>query len=202
MVTDQLISRGITDQMVLTAMEQIPRELFISPDHQSLAYSDGPIPIGFGQTISQPYIVAKMCELLELTGQETVLDVGTGSGYQAAILACCVKHVYSIERIPELAKEAAKIINQINLTNGTIITGDGAKGYQPAAPFDAIIAAASTSFIPTAWKMQLTTTGKIVCPLKSNQGEYITRFINSADQSESKLEQFDQVTFIPLISSA
>lgn len=202
MVADQLIARGITNQRVLSAMEQIPRELFIPSQHQSLAYSDGPIPIGYGQTISQPYIVAKMCELLELTGHETVLDIGTGSGYQAAILACCVKQLYSIERIPELAKQASQVIKQLNLTNCTIITGDGTKGHPPAAPYDAIVAAAATPFIPTAWKMQLSTAGKIVCPLKTDQGEYLVRFTNAPDHSQATLEHFDHVTFVPLITSA
>jgi protein-L-isoaspartate(D-aspartate) O-methyltransferase len=197
MVCSQLQARDITNQQVLAAFKKVPREKFIPASLQDQAYSDNPLPISKNQTISQPYVVAKMCQLLQLTGNEKVLDIGTGSGYQAAILSYLCQEVFTIETIESLAEEAKERLNKLGYTNVTVIQGDGRLGLSSEAPFDAIKSAAASSDIPEAWKEQLAIGGRIVLPLKIINGQKIIRVkkTNSGFEQES----FGLVRFVPLV---
>ena len=161
----QLRRRGIADRRVLAAMERVPRELFAPPEYRDLAYADGPIPLPFGQTISQPYMVAVTCEALGLEGGERVLDVGTGSGYAAAVLAELAAEVHTIERIPALAEAARAALNAAGYERVEVHVGDGALGVPDHAPFDAIAVAAAAPEVPQALWDQLTEGGRIAIPL-------------------------------------
>ena len=165
MVEDQIIARGITDEATIMAMKKVPRHLFIPEGYEGLAYTDGPLLIGHDQTISQPYIVAYMTEVLNPTKGKKALEIGTGSGYQAAILAEIVDHVYSIEIIPQLAENARKIINQLGYKNITIKQGDGYKGWPEFAPFDIVIVTAACDHIPQPLIDQLADNGRLVIPV-------------------------------------
>lgn len=168
MVEHQLRRRGIRDERVLAAMARIPRELFVPSEYRLQAYEDSPIAIGFDQTISQPYMTALMCETLVLSGNERVLDVGTGSGYHAAVLSQLAAEVYSIELIPGLAQQACLNLKRAGLLkNLQILTGDGSLGYPPAAPYDAISVAAGAPEIPFALIEQLNDPGRMVIPVGS-----------------------------------
>jgi protein-L-isoaspartate(D-aspartate) O-methyltransferase len=164
MVREQLAARGIRSEAVLAAMRRIPRELFVPPDQQHSAYSDGALAIDCQQTISQPYMVARMTELLELTRERTVLEIGTGSGYQAAILACLARHVYSIEWHLKLLNQAAARLEQLGLRNLTLRCADGSLGWPERAPFDAIIVTAGAPDVPEPLKEQLAVGGRLVVP--------------------------------------
>src|SRR3989442_3437085 len=161
MVEQQLRQRGIRDERVLQAMATIPRHLFVPPALRSRAYDDGPLPIGAGQTISQPYIVALMSESLLLTGAETVLEVGTGSGYQAAVLSRLAKRVYSIEILPQLAKTARSRLTALGYDNVRVVVGDGNQGWAPGSPYDAIIVTAAAPQVPPALLDQLAEGGRL-----------------------------------------
>jgi len=166
MVEVQLRRRGIEDSRVLNAMLEIPREEFVSPEVHSVAYRDDPIPIGYGQTISQPYMTALMAELLELTGGESVLEVGTGSGYAAAVLGALAARVVTIERIPELAALAeANLARTGRGGNVRVVCGDGSFGYKELGPYDAISVAAAAPDIPHALLDQLKDPGRLVIPV-------------------------------------
>jgi protein-L-isoaspartate(D-aspartate) O-methyltransferase len=165
MVTQQIISRGITDKSTLNAMQKVPRHLFVPKEYESEAYDDNPLPIGYGQTISQPYIVAYMTEVAKPDLSKKVLEIGTGSGYQAAILAEIVNHVYSIEIIPELAKESADRLRELGYKNITVKYGDGYKGWQEHSPFDIIIVTAAPEQVPKPLIDQLAENGRLVIPL-------------------------------------
>jgi protein-L-isoaspartate(D-aspartate) O-methyltransferase len=168
MVERQLKGRGIRDRRVLEAMGRIPRELFVPEMHRAHAYEDAPIGIGFDQTISQPYMTALMCEVLMLAGDERVLDVGTGSGYHAAVLGELAAKVYSIELIPELAEQARRNLESAGLSGRVeVITGEGSKGYAPAAPYDAICVAAGAPEVPHSLLDQLADPGRMVIPVGS-----------------------------------
>ena len=168
MVDKQLRHRGIKDERVLDAMNRIPREMFVPGEYRMQAYEDMPIPIGHGQTISQPYMTALMCEALDLKGTERVLDVGTGSGYHAAILAMLAGEVYSIEIIPELAELARRNLAEAGLLERVrVITGDGSLGYPDQAPYDAISVAAGAPEVPAALMDQLGDPGRLVIPVGS-----------------------------------
>lgn len=169
MVEDQLIAGGIKNKRVLSAMSQIPRHLFVPSAMQNQAYSDYPLNIGDSQTISQPLIVAMMTELLDLKGHERVLEIGTGSGYQAAILADLCKHLYTIERIRGLANNARKALYNIGISNFTLRIGDGTLGWPEEAPFDAIIVTAGAPHIPEIYIQQMTETSKLVIPVGSEK---------------------------------
>jgi protein-L-isoaspartate(D-aspartate) O-methyltransferase len=171
MVQEQLIPRDICDKKVLDVFRKVPRHRFVSEDLQSSAYADYPLPIGENQTISQPYMVALMTQLLELTGEEKILEIGTGSGYQAAILAELSKTVYSIERIPSLAEKAKKILNELGYKNVHIKVEDGTLGWQEFSPFDAIIVTAASPDIPETLINQLTDRGKFVIPVGAAFGQ-------------------------------
>jgi protein-L-isoaspartate(D-aspartate) O-methyltransferase len=197
MVEQQLRQRGIRDERVLQVMTEIPRHLFVPPRLRSQAYEDGPLPIGEGQTISQPYIVALMSESLLLTGTETVLEIGTGSGYQAAVLSRLVKRVYSIEILPGLAEEARQRLAALGYNNVTVIVGDGNLGWRQGSPYDAIIVTAAAPQVPQALVDQLTEGGRLVLPLEIGEEQHLLRL----RKMNGKLtrEDLGLVKFVPLI---
>jgi protein-L-isoaspartate(D-aspartate) O-methyltransferase len=165
MVDDQIEARGVHDPRVLAAMRKVPRERFVPPDVVSLAYADQPLPIGHGQTISQPYIVAYMSEALQVTEQSKVLEIGTGSGYQAAILGELAREVYTIELIPALAERARETLAGLGYTNVHVRTGDGYLGWPDQAPFDAIMVTAAPDHVPQPLVDQLGVGGRLVIPV-------------------------------------
>ncbi len=165
MVTRQIISRGVTDQPTLQAMRKVPRHIFVPKEYESEAYEDNPLPIGYGQTISQPYIVAYMTEVAKPDPSKTALEIGTGSGYQAAVLAETVKSVYSIEIVPELAMESAERLKKLGYNNITVKYGDGYKGWKEFSPFDIIIVTAAAEKIPQPLIDQLAENGRLVIPV-------------------------------------
>ena len=198
-VESQLLDRGISDVQVIKAIGSIPREEFVLARYRNQAYIDGPLPIGFGQTISQLYIVALMCQLLELKGKERVLDVGTGSGYQAAVLSLLVEKVISIERVPQLAKRAKEKFKKLGFRNIQVVIGDGSMGFKKEAPFEAIICGAASKTIPEAWREQLASGGRIVFPLKDKDGyQELVRVTKRGGRFIR--EEFGGVVFVPLIS--
>lgn len=197
MVCNQIEARKIVDKAVLDAMRKVPRHLFVPAEYQEAAYDDRPLPIGFGQTISQPYMVALMTEALCLNGDEKVLEVGTGSGYQAAILAEIVDHVVTIERIPELATRAAEILRNLGYTNVEVVVGDGSRGYPPRAPYDAIIVTAGAPRIPDALVEQLAEGGVLVIPVGSGFHQTLTRVTKI--QGQITTEHLEGCVFVPLV---
>lgn len=197
MVETQLRARGISDQAVLDAFMEIPRERFVSPNHRQEAYEDHPIQIGYGQTISQPYVTALMIQALRPGRDDCVLDIGAGSGYQTAILARLAGHVYAIERIEALAEQAIDALAAINADNITLWTGDGTMGYPEEAPFDRIICGAAAPQVPAPWIDQLADGGKIVLPV----GGQDTQTIQVIEKHGSKLRKrkLCGVRFVKLI---
>jgi len=171
MVEDQLRSRGLTDERVLAAMESVPRHLFVRPSERHAAYDDAPLPIGLGQTISQPYIVACMTGLLRLQPTHRVLEIGTGSGYQAAVLATLALEVWSIERHEELARGAKERLHALGYANVQVIAGDGTLGHDEAAPYDAIMVTAAAPHVPDALRAQLAPGGRMVIPVAAGYAE-------------------------------
>ena len=165
MVETQIVARGVRNPRVLDAMRAVPRHLFVDDAQRAHAYEDGPLPIGGRQTISQPYIVALMSELLDLTPNERVLEIGTGSGYQSAVLSRLAGHVYSIEIIPELAKQSAERLTRLGFGNITVKEGDGYRGWPEFAPFDGIIVTAAPERIPQPLLDQLAPNGRMVIPV-------------------------------------
>lgn len=165
MVRNQLIARGIKDEATLRAMGEVPRELFVPEDRRYQAYADGPACIGDGQTISQPYMVALMTEALEITPTDKVLEIGTGSGYQTAVLAKLAREVVTMERIEGLADKAKTVLNELGYDNIVYVTGDGTKGYPELAPYDGIIVTAGAPHVPEPLKEQLAEGGRIVIPV-------------------------------------
>ncbi len=199
MVKEQIEARGITNPLVLAAMRDVPRHKFVPKDMIPLAYSDRPLPIGFDQTISQPYIVAYMTQCLRLTGDEKVLEIGTGLGYQAAVLSKIASKVYTIERIPELAEKARKILKELGYNNVEVIIGDGTKGLPEEAPFDGIIVTASGPYVPETLKKQLKVGGRLVMPVgKYRYAQRIVRITRGVDDNFKEEELLD-VLFVPLI---
>lgn len=198
MVQRQLACRAISDSRVLAAMENVPREQFVSPAQQGEAYDDGPLPIGFGQTISQPFTVAYMLQALQLQGSERVLEIGTGCGYAAAILALLADRVETIERISELAETAGQRLARLGLDNVTVHTGDGTLGLPEFAPYDAIVAAASSASLPSPYLEQLGDGGRIVLPLgQGSYGQRLFRMTRHGQQLDR--EDLGGFAFVPLI---
>lgn len=197
MVEEQMRRRGITDARVLDAMRAVPRHLFVPSEHQHLAYHDAPLPIGYRQTISQPYIVALMTELLNLKGEETVLEIGTGSGYQAAILAHLARQVYSLERIPELADQAREVLHGLKLENVKVVVGDGTQGLEEHAPYQSILVTAAAPAVPVPLKAQLTDGGWLVLPVGGQAGQILERWQRQGD--DFTREQVAPVAFVPLV---
>ncbi len=197
MVDKQMVRRGIRDERVLEAMRTIPRHEFVPPEQVHQAYVDAPLPIGNSQTISQPYIVALMTELLSLKGDETVLEIGTGSGYQAAILAHLAKKVYSIERIPELAERAQSLLHSLQLENIEVVVGDGSCGLPEHAPYQAIIVTASAPEVPKPLEDQLSNGGRLVVPVGSRVGQVLELW--RREGQKLVCEKLAPVAFVPLI---
>jgi len=181
MVDSQLVARGVKDKRVIDAMLKVPRHLFVEEAMAAQAYSDSPLPIGDKQTISQPYMVALMTELMELTGQERVLEIGTGSGYQAAILATLAGRVYTVERFRSLAMRARKVLDSLGLLNISLKIGDGSEGWEEEAPFDGIMVTAGAPEIPQPLLKQLAIGGRLVIPVGNQYEQILMRVIRTAD---------------------
>jgi protein-L-isoaspartate(D-aspartate) O-methyltransferase len=196
MVTDQIISRGIHDERVLEALRRVPRHWFVPEEYINVAYTDGPLPIGNGQTISQPYIVALMTELMELEGGENVLEVGTGSGYQAALLGNLARQVHTIERHEALAEKAEKILMKLGLTNVVVHVGDGSLGLPKYAPYEAIMVTAAAPRVPQPLFDQLVEGGWLVLPEGSTGGQMLNRW--RMQEGEYHQEHITPVAFVPL----
>ena len=197
MVKEQIQARGVTDQRVLAAMRKVPRHLFVPDALRTDAYEDFPLPIGEGQTISQPYIVARMTELMQLKGGEKVLEIGTGSGYQAAVLALLAKEVYSIEIVEPLAKSAEKKLKDLHYDNVTVKFGDGYLGWTEHAPFDAIIITCAPPFLPDSLIRQLKDEGKIVAPMgEETETQILTVFQKKGDKLLQT--EHEPVRFVPM----
>ncbi len=195
MVREQIESRGITDEGVLSAMKSVPRHLFVPEEYRGMAYIDSPLPIGSSQTISQPYIVALMTAFLEPDSTDRILEVGTGSGYQAAVLAMLVDSVYTIEILPELASRASSLLDSLGYGNVEVMTGDGYNGWPEKAPFDAIIVTAAAPRIPEPLIEQLKTGGMLVIP----EGRFPQK-LNVYEKSPEglKLHSSVPVQFVPM----
>jgi len=197
MVDEQLRARDITDRRVLEAMERVPRHLFIDPRFRGEAYEDYPLPIEEGQTISQPYIVALMSQCLELKGKEKVLEVGTGSGYQAAVLAELADRVYTIEIHEALAKQAAQTLRRLKYERVEVRSGDGFFGWKEQAPFDAIIVTCATSRVPPPLFEQLKEGGRLIAPLgDTDEGQVLT--LVTKVKGQAKTRAISGVRFVPM----
>jgi protein-L-isoaspartate(D-aspartate) O-methyltransferase len=199
MVSHQIEARGVSDPRVLEAMRTVPRHRFVSSELQGRAYADHPLPIGLGQTISQPYIVAAMTELLQPEPTDRVLEIGTGSGYQAAILSRLVAHVYTIEILPDLAKRAAATLADLGYDNVTVSTGDGYRGIPDEAPFDGIIVTAAPAEIPQPLIDQLAVGGRLVIPVGSFFQEL--KLLEKSEQGVASRSIFP-VRFVPMTGEA
>jgi len=197
MVENQLKARGIFDQAVLQAMSEVPRELFITEEYLHEAYSDGPLPIGEGQTISQPYMVAVMTECLALTANDKVLEIGTGSGYQMAVLLKITPRVYSIERIPALAQKAQDRFNKLGYEQVHIKIDDGSCGWPEEAPFDGIIVTSGAPSVPDSLKEQLSDGGRLVIPVGSRHTQVLYKITRTG--SRYSTEEITHCVFVPLI---
>lgn len=200
MVELQLRSRGIRDERVLEAMLRVPRHEFVPPSVQADAYADMPLPIGSGQTISQPYIVAAMLEALEIRQQDRVLEIGTGSGYMTAILAELAAEVISIERHAELAERARATLARLGYSNIKIVVGDGSQGYPPTAPYDRIVASAAAPGIPRALTEQLKEAGRMVIPIGPSHAQQLQLVRKIAGEVE--VTPLDPCRFVPMIGES
>jgi protein-L-isoaspartate(D-aspartate) O-methyltransferase len=200
MVELQLRSRGIRDERVLDAMLRVPRHEFVPPSLQADAYADMPLPIGSGQTISQPYIVAAMLEALEIRPEHRVLEIGTGSGYMTALLAELAAEVVSIERHAELAEQARAILARVGYRNVRVMVGDGSIGYPPAAPYDCIIASAAAPSIPAALVEQLSEGGRMVIPVGPPHAQQLQLVRKVA--GEAIVTPLDPCRFVPMIGES
>lgn len=197
MVADQIERRGVRDVRVLNAMRSIPRHLFVPESSCNEAYEDGPLPIGYGQTISQPYIVAYMTECLRVRESDRVLEVGTGSGYQTAVLAALAKEVYTLEIIEPLGRHAAQLLTELGYRNIFFHLGDGRRGWREAAPFDRVIVTAAAAEVPDAFIQQLKDGGRLVMPV----GGQVQELIEGVKQHEIfKETRTIPVRFVPLVS--
>lgn len=201
MVREDLMGRDITDEKVLEVMGKLPRHLFVDEDRKKVAYEDVPIPIGEGQTISQPYVVALMTQSLELKGDEKVLEIGTGSGYQAAVLAEIVHRVYTIEIRPIMAARAERRLDGMGYKNIMVKNADGYFGWEEYAPYDAIIVTAAVNHIPPPLLEQLKDNGKLILPLGST-AYYQTLSLVNKNNSEMSITHITSVRFVPLIGEA
>lgn len=197
MVEEQLRHRGIRDLRVLEAMQIVPRHLFVPETWRAQAYEDGPLPIGHKQTISQPYIVALMLEALELTGTEHVLEVGTGSGYQAALLGRLAHYVYTVEIIPELAQSAREVLSQLDYENVEVVAANGSIGWKAGAPYDAIIVAAASPMVPLPLVEQLREGGRLVLPVGDLFSQELLRI--RKQQGKIVTENLGGCAFVPLV---
>ena len=197
MVERQIRGRGVSDTRVLSAMRDLPRHLFVPPGLRAAAYGDHPLPIGSGQTISQPYIVAVMTELLEVGPQDRVLEIGSGSGYQAAILGKLAGEVWSIERLPEIAVMARQNLAKVDAGNVHVVAANGTLGLPDRAPFDAIIITAGTPSIPQPLFDQLADGGRLVAPVGGRELQFLVVYTRQGDEIIHR--SWGAVCFVPLI---
>ena len=202
MVERQLRRRGISDERVLGAMGSVPREAFVPEDVRRRAYADSALPIGHRQTISQPWVVAAICQALELEGDESVLEIGTGSGYSAAVLAQLAKSVISFERVPELAEGARRALERLGVENVEVIVADGSRGHEQAAPYDAIAVHAATPEAPHSLIAQLAPGGRLVVPIAAGSADLLTAFHrDDGPGSALRQETIGPCRFVPLIGA-
>jgi protein-L-isoaspartate(D-aspartate) O-methyltransferase len=199
MVSEQIEARGVRRAEVLRAMRATPRHLFVPEPMWPRAYEDSPLPIGYGQTISQPYIVAVMTELLQTDRTQKVLEIGTGSGYQAAVLSPLVKHVYSIEIVPELARSSAELLKNLGLTNVTVRQGDGYLGWPEEAPFERIILTAAPGEIPKTLINQLKAGGKLVAPVGGTVLNQELVVVEKSADGKIRQRSIFPVRFVPMV---
>lgn len=197
MVKEQIIARGIKDNRVIEAIKKVPRHLFVDKTYYHQAYNDYPLPIGQDQTISQPYMVAAMTEILELKGSEKVLEVGTGSGYQTAILALLCSKVYSIERISDLTRKARLKLDKLGFRNINLVVGDGSLGWPDYAPYTGIMVTAGAPEIPNTLINQLNENGRLVIPV----GDEYSQILNLVKKHKGRIyrKEFFGCTFVPLV---
>jgi protein-L-isoaspartate(D-aspartate) O-methyltransferase len=199
MVERQLRRRGIEDEAVLAAMAAVPREHFVPDSVRESAYNDSALPIGQDQTISQPWVVAAICQAMRLSGQEMVLEIGTGSGYSAAVLARLAARVVSMERIPELGEAARGKLEELGVESVEVIVGDGSRGYPEAAPYDAIAVHAATPEAPRSLLGQLGQEGRLVVPIATGPADLLTAFIR--EDGDLRQETIGPCRFVPLIGA-
>jgi len=199
MVERQLRRRGIGDERVLEAMAEVPREHFVPEKIRPSAYNDSALPIGFEQTISQPWVVAAICQALHLHGDEVVLEIGTGSGYSAAILAKLGRSVFSVERVPELGETAREKLEELGIENVEVIVGDGSRGHPDEAPYDAIAVHAATPEAPHSLLAELATDGRLVVPIATGSADLLTAFVR--ENGDLRQETIGPCRFVPLIGA-
>jgi protein-L-isoaspartate(D-aspartate) O-methyltransferase len=197
MVDEQIVARGIEDKRVIDALKKVPRHLFVDKTYYHQAYNDYPLPIGDNQTISQPYMVASMTELLELKGNEIVLEIGTGSGYQTAVLALLCAKVYSVERISELTRKARMVLNKLQFKNINIMVRDGTLGWSDYAPYNGIIVTAGAPDIPNSLIEQLADNGRLVIPVGSESSQTL----NLVKKHKGRIyrKEYFGCAFVPLV---
>jgi protein-L-isoaspartate(D-aspartate) O-methyltransferase len=197
-LVDTLRQKGVRDLAVLHAIRQVPRHLFVPESVRHRAYDDAALPIGAGQTISQPYVQARYLELIGLTGRERVLEVGTGSGYQTALLAVLTETVFSVERLPALAASARTALESAGIRNATVLVGDGTLGWRPFAPYDAILVAAASPAIPEPLVEQLARGGRMVIPLGDRDTQSLT-LVRRDPAAGVRITTLGDVRFVPLV---
>lgn len=198
MVNEQLLTRDITDERVLSAMTEVPRHLFVPDEMAGMAYMDGPLPIGCDQTISQPYIVALMIQEMAAAPGSRVLEIGTGSGYAAAVLSRVAGEVFSVERLQALAERAVRTLKRLHYSNVTVLTGDGSMGWQAHAPYDAILVSAGAPVVPAALIDQLRPGGRLIIPVGGQLQQRLVRI--EKDMNGELIHQYvAAVRFVPLI---
>lgn len=198
MVEQQIRRRGVRDQRVLEVMTLLPRHLFVPMSLRDASYADTPLAIGLGQTISQPYIVALMSSALELRGSERVLEVGTGSGYQAAILGCLAASVHSVELVPYLAERATRLLSRLGCRNVAVHQGDGSLGWKDGAPYDAVVVTAAAPMLPAPISDQLARGGRLVIPLAAGDGYQLLTLVRRTEDGSLSERAITSVAFMPL----
>jgi protein-L-isoaspartate(D-aspartate) O-methyltransferase len=199
MVERQLRRRGIDDERVLRAMAEVPREHFVPESVRRSAYNDSALPIGHEQTISQPWVVAAICQALHLQGDESVLEIGTGSGYSAAVLARLAEHVVSLERVAPLEETARERLNELGIENVEVILGDGSRGHPEGAPYDAIAVHAATPEAPHSLLAELARDGRLVVPIATGSADLLTAFVRQ--NGDLHQETIGPCRFVPLIGA-